>query len=937
MSQEVGFDVTADVDGAINRLRQLSTEAEGAFNRITEAARRMEEASSRASGGLGGGMSGASSRGPGGAPADRAREREHWDRLYGRGAQRDLRESIANMRRYQEALRAAGQEGRRFSEIDWSGGLGEHRAGMARMEDAWRAHLRDPRNARLRSTLDTYGMGGLSAPDVLGRLGGIYGGRAGEIGDRILADLQQRMAGGGLGGGLPAADAAGGGGGGLLTLGRRFLGPLAAMYGAGRIMGDVVGAVQGAAQWSQQVDPLFRATRGSRDGDFRAFQFNLAASRDGLALSAAEMTGLAALYSGATQDRGAMSVLAGTRVGAGLALGAGSFDPTTGVATMAAADFWSGGKQGKAELAAMIADGLERSHSVQQGGQVLQQFSSWIAQTGAAGGTVDMGAWWDTMTRLSGTGSPLAQGAAGAGLIDQVAAGLRAGVNDEQQLIFTARALKAAGINTDVFGAQALLEQGPFTPAGDTTLIEARIAQFRRDMGADMETKNPSEFYARAATMLGGGLNMQQAKAVFQAFAAPPDGRPGLGEWQRQFAAKGGLVAPDAYADLARVWAGKDEELDALFAEMAPGLDGKARARLSDYFPKNGISGFSFDQQRAALMEALAQGRIKTPGGDIAQAEADKATTKMANFGTQLDETTILFKKLNETLYKMVTPDFWLKREDAPTLPGGFEDASYGIPDAAPAMGAMLIKAAMWGGGAGGAAGGVMPAMWGGMGGGDWMGAPGEPWRGGAESPVSLPHGGAVKKGRVSARDIYAYLRGKGVSRTHALGMLANIQEESGFKPSAVGPANEYGLFQHHKERKHALFARYGRSPTWQEQVDYALTEGDTKRYLGRKFGSSEDAAEWFLRKWERPADPETNAPIRRGHARRFEKNIPEMPPGAPPVALGDRTLTATPARGEIEVAVRLKDKDTGRMLDTDPPRAVVRLGPIGISPHAVG
>jgi Phage tail lysozyme len=133
---------------------------------------------------------------------------------------------------------------------------------------------------------------------------------------------------------------------------------------------------------------------------------------------------------------------------------------------------------------------------------------------------------------------------------------------------------------------------------------------------------------------------------------------------------------------------------------------------------------------------------------------------------------------------------------------------------------------------------------------------------------------------KIDPRSVYKYLRDKGVSHIHALGMLANIQGESGFYPVAheLHPTygeGGYGLFQHTGARRRALFDAYdGNEPTWQEQIDFALTETETQRYLSHHFGSAEEAVEWFVRRWERPANPEADVKKREGFLAQIESMI---------------------------------------------------------------
>lgn len=107
--------------------------------------------------------------------------------------------------------------------------------------------------------------------------------------------------------------------------------------------------------------------------------------------------------------------------------------------------------------------------------------------------------------------------------------------------------------------------------------------------------------------------------------------------------------------------------------------------------------------------------------------------------------------------------------------------------------------------------------------------------------------------------DIYQYLISKGLDDVHALGIMANISRESGFRIGAIGDnGTSGGLFQWHAGR----FARMQKAiPNWQNnwraQVDYALAEKGEPgpRYTIMKFSSAQEAADWWMRNWERPAE----------------------------------------------------------------------------------
>jgi hypothetical protein len=128
---------------------------------------------------------------------------------------------------------------------------------------------------------------------------------------------------------------------------------------------------------------------------------------------------------------------------------------------------------------------------------------------------------------------------------------------------------------------------------------------------------------------------------------------------------------------------------------------------------------------------------------------------------------------------------------------------------------------------------------------------------------------------RVSPNEVYSYLISKGVSTQHALGMMANIKHESNFIPTAVGDnGTSAGLFMHHNSRYDALKKHTkGDLTNWKKQIDYALTEPDTKKYLSQKFTTPEKASYWFTTQWERPSNAGSKAVQRQGWIKEFMVN----------------------------------------------------------------
>ena len=144
-------------------------------------------------------------------------------------------------------------------------------------------------------------------------------------------------------------------------------------------------------------------------------------------------------------------------------------------------------------------------------------------------------------------------------------------------------------------------------------------------------------------------------------------------------------------------------------------------------------------------------------------------------------------------------------------------------------------------------------------------------------SPIIAPENTPTQDtsaGEIPPQQVYNYLIQKGVSDEHAKGMLANIKAESQFKPGVKEQGvsvGGIGLFQHTADRREALKnAVPDWQDNWQGQIDYALSEPDTQKYLGTKFNSAEEATHWFTKNWERPVNASSKAAHRAA-------NIPDV------------------------------------------------------------
>ena len=137
-----------------------------------------------------------------------------------------------------------------------------------------------------------------------------------------------------------------------------------------------------------------------------------------------------------------------------------------------------------------------------------------------------------------------------------------------------------------------------------------------------------------------------------------------------------------------------------------------------------------------------------------------------------------------------------------------------------------------------------------------------------SEEPAQIARAGAVTTGKPlpvrasmgggnpSPMEAYEYMRSLGVSDTHAKGILANIKGESNFQTDVMGDNGmSGGLFQMYNDRYRAMEQAVPDWRTnWRGQIEHALQDDTAPQYLSMEFNSPEEAADWFLENYERPA-----------------------------------------------------------------------------------
>lgn len=145
------------------------------------------------------------------------------------------------------------------------------------------------------------------------------------------------------------------------------------------------------------------------------------------------------------------------------------------------------------------------------------------------------------------------------------------------------------------------------------------------------------------------------------------------------------------------------------------------------------------------------------------------------------------------------------------------------------------------------------------------------------EAGSSTVSTGAKVTNVVRAKEIYDYIRSKGIDHNHAVGIVNNMKYESGFDSGAMGDhMTSGGLFQHHASRFTAMknYVGDGWQTNWKKQIDFALTESEMKTYLAKNFASPVDASREFTLGFERPANKEQQAAARASTAEGYASAV---------------------------------------------------------------
>ena len=124
---------------------------------------------------------------------------------------------------------------------------------------------------------------------------------------------------------------------------------------------------------------------------------------------------------------------------------------------------------------------------------------------------------------------------------------------------------------------------------------------------------------------------------------------------------------------------------------------------------------------------------------------------------------------------------------------------------------------------------------------------------------------------RQRGNEMLSFMTGElGLSSNHAIGLLVNMERESSLRTTVAGDnGTSNGLFQWHAGRLTRAKAALGPNwDNWRAQIKYALEEpeemGVINEFLQTDFASPQDAADFWMRYWERPAHPERDSDVHR-------------------------------------------------------------------------
>lgn len=159
----------------------------------------------------------------------------------------------------------------------------------------------------------------------------------------------------------------------------------------------------------------------------------------------------------------------------------------------------------------------------------------------------------------------------------------------------------------------------------------------------------------------------------------------------------------------------------------------------------------------------------------------------------------------------------------------------------------------------------------------------------------------------------------KGYSREQALGIMANMKQESGGDPTARGDGGHaHGLFQWHADRRAAIFKATGIDVSkagYKDQLEAAAWEMKNGRRQFddshfRTLNSPDAAAAYFSQKFEAPANGAMQAIIRGKSALNLASQFPAIGSGGGTASVKiDKIIINTQATDAAGIADHLKDE----------------------------
>jgi hypothetical protein len=491
----------------------------------------------------------------------------------------DSSRAVSEMERFAGAIRKTGQEGKKFSELDFS--HPEMAKFAETMQDAQRRFdeiVRAGRGATARSLRS-----GVSS----GKFGDVVEWWNSVPKDPRLKDPRIRqhhttnVLSGLFGGtplqpdipGQPPAQPPGGGGGlpPAITSLMRWALPVLGVAGAGAL------AKQGITTATDEATDVsaLRRSMGNLTTDFEIFRSQVRQAGEGLGLTYQETVRLTKAFSREANNN-SQSAFGDVRQAVGFARSFG-MDPSQAVGRFGRAQWLQadGGKGDAKEIAALFADAITAGDMFSKGDEVMDAILNWVATSErimvSAPNVRDFAALQAAMNR---SGAPGLRGEAGAAVLNQIDSSIRAGGGaGEAGQNFLYRILAGTG-KRDPFDVQYQLEEGAFAKLdnGKTVFEAVRDA-------LNEQYDNPRMRASAGSRLLG--ISMHQYERLED--LTPAD----IGGTERKLGQLGldlGDVDAESYLDVAKLNRMKPAELrqyrDQLISARGEELTKDQRAAL---------------------------------------------------------------------------------------------------------------------------------------------------------------------------------------------------------------------------------------------------------------------------------------------------------------------------------------------------------------------